>query len=436
MPTKRHGKVRRLLKDNKATVVKNCPFTIKLTYDTPDIVQELGLGIDTGTKYVGVSATTEDKELYASEVELRSDISKNLAARREFRRARRNRKTRYRKVRFNNRVKSKHKGWLAPSVEAKIETHIRVVEGVCNILPIKDITVEVAAFDTQKMQDPEITGIEYQQGTLMGYTIREYLAEKFAHKCCYCGKPQGKGVRFEVEHLTPKARGGSNRITNLGWACHDCNEAKGNLTCEEFGHPKVRKKAESGMKHAAHMNIIRWKLYEHLKGIYGDRLRLTYGSATSFSRHEAGLEKSHTNDARCISGHPDAEPAEEFFFMRKVRRHNRQIHKATISKGGCKKRSQADYIVKGFRLFDKVNAKGSEWYIHGRREKGSFVLKTLEGEKLEIVPSKIALIGSQNTYITERRQALRPPCRGGVPAPAETDENAGEVHERRIQKTG
>lgn len=228
MPTVRHGKVRRLLKEKKATVIRRCPFTIKLTYDTPDIVQEVALGVDAGSKHIGLSATTETKELYASEVELRGDISKLLEARRECRRTRRNRKTRYRKARFGNRVKSKHKGWLAPSVEAKIETHIRVIEGICNTLPIEDIVVEVAAFDTQKMQNPEISGIEYQQGTLLGYTIREYLAEKFNHKCCYCGVSQGNGIRFEVEHLTPKARGGSNRIVNLGWSCHECNEAKGN----------------------------------------------------------------------------------------------------------------------------------------------------------------------------------------------------------------
>lgn len=408
MPTVRHGKVRRLLKENKAIVVKRCPFTIKLTYDTPDLVQEVTLGVDAGSKHIGLSATTETKELYASEVELRDDISKLLEARREYRRARRNRKTRYRKARFDNRVRSKHRGWLAPSVEAKIATNIRVIENICDILPIESIVVEVAAFDTQKMQNPEITGVEYQQGTLMGYAIREYLAEKFNHKCCYCGKPQGNGVRFEVEHLTPKSRGGSNRIVNLGWSCHECNEAKGNLTCEEFGHPEVRKKADAGMKHAAHMSIMRWTLYERLKAIYGDRLHLTYGSTTSYLRQDADLEKSHINDARCISGNPKAEPAEEYFYQKKMRRHNRQIHKLTIQKGGIRKRNQAPYEVKGFRLFDKVKAKGSEWYIHGRRVKGAFVLKTLEGKRLEITPSKITLVEHQSAYVTERRTALLP----------------------------
>lgn len=408
MPTRRYGKIRRLLKQGKAKVIRRCPFAVQLLYDTEENVQPVTLGVDAGSKHIGLSATTEDKELYASEVELRDDISKNLTARREFRSARRSRKTIYRKARFDNRVRAKHKGWLAPSVEAKIDAHIRVIEKVCGFLPICDIFVEVAAFDTQKMQDPEISGIEYQQGTLLGYTIREYLAEKFNHRCCYCGRSQGGGIRFEVEHLTPKSRGGSNRIINLGWSCHDCNEAKGDLTCEEFGHPEVRQAAEDGMKHAAHMSIMKWKLYEKLKAIYGDRLHMTFGSVTASRRSKAGLEKSHINDARCISGHPYAEPAEEHFYQKKIRRHNRQIHKATINKGGVRKRNQAPYEVKGFRLFDKVRAKSKEWYIHGRRLRGSYVLKTLQGDKLEISPSKITPIGEQHAFITERRTALLP----------------------------
>ena len=408
MPTVRHGKVRRLLKSKRAVVVKRCPFTIRLLYDTGDVVQSVSLGVDAGSKHIGLSATTEDRELYAGEIELRDDISKNIDAKRAFRRARRSRKTRHRKARFDNRVRSKHKGWLAPSVEAKIEAHIRTVEKVCSILPVSNITVEVAAFDTQKMQDPEISGIEYQQGTLMGYTIREYLAEKFGHKCCYCGKPQGGDVRFEIEHLTPKARNGSSRIINLGWSCHDCNETKGKRTCEEFGHPEVRKTAEAGMKHAAHMSIMRWKVHERLKSIYGNKVHLTTGATTSYRRNAAGLEKTHTTDARCISGHPDAKPLGCVYYQKKVRRHNRQIHKATIGKGGIRKRNQAEYEVKSFRLYDKVFAKGEEWYVHGRRVKGSFVLKRLDGSKLEIAPSKITMICEQHDYITERRTVLLP----------------------------
>lgn len=163
MPTTRHGKVRRLLKDNKAVVVNTCPFTIKLTYKTSDYKQEIVLGVDSGTKHVGLSATTKSKELYASEVILRSDVVDLLSTRRGLRRTRRSR-LRYRKQRFNNRVKSKKDGWIAPSVRHKIDSHIRIISFVYSILPVSKLIVEVAQFDTQKIKNPEISGKEYQEG--------------------------------------------------------------------------------------------------------------------------------------------------------------------------------------------------------------------------------------------------------------------------------
>ena len=153
MPTTRHGKVRRLLKSNKAIVVNLCPFTIKLTYVTSDYKQEIVLGVDAGTKHVGLSATTKSKELYSSEVILRNDIVDLLSTRRESRKVRRNR-LRYRKPRFDNRVKSKRPGWIAPSVKYKVDAHIRVIGNVCSILPISRIVIEVAQFDTQKINNP------------------------------------------------------------------------------------------------------------------------------------------------------------------------------------------------------------------------------------------------------------------------------------------
>ena len=408
MPTQRYGHVRQMLRSGRAKVVKRTPFTIQLTYKSTTYTQPVSLGIDTGSKHIGVSAVTEGKELYAGEVQLRDDISGNLTVRRQFRRGRRSRKTRYRKPRFDNRVRSKHKGWLAPSMEAKIGTHMRVIDNVCGILPVERITVETAAFDTQKMRDPEISGIKYQQGTLMGYEIREYLAEKFGHKCCYCRKPQGNGVCFEVEHLTPKARGGSDRIINLGWSCHDCNEKKGTMTCEEFGHPEVRMEAEAGMKHAAHMSVMRWKLYERLKTVYRDKLHMTCGSTTSYRRNTAGLSKTHVNDARCISGYPDAAPCGEAFFQKKVRCHNRQIYKAKIYKGGVRKRNQAPYLVKGFRLFDKVEYMGQECFIFGRRSSGYFDIRRLDGTKVHAGVSykKLRFLETRHTMLTERRTAV------------------------------
>lgn len=160
MPTSRYGKVRRLLKSRKAKVIKKCPFTIQLLYRSTNYTQPINLGIDAGSKHIGVSATTKDKVLYEADVALRNDIVDLLSTRRELRRIRRNRKTRYRKTRFDNRKRDD--GWLAPSIQNKIDTHLTVVRKVHEILPITKIIIETASFDIQKIKNPDISGVEYQ----------------------------------------------------------------------------------------------------------------------------------------------------------------------------------------------------------------------------------------------------------------------------------
>ena len=169
MPTNKCGKVRRLLKNKRAKVVRRCPFTIQLLYKTSHIKQPVSLGVDAGSKHIGISATTKDKVLYEADVELRNDIVGLLSTRKENRKNRRNRKTRYRKQRFNNRVSNKKKGWIAPSIKQKVQTHLTVIDKICNFLPITNIVVEVASFDIQKIKNPNISGIEYQQGEQMGF---------------------------------------------------------------------------------------------------------------------------------------------------------------------------------------------------------------------------------------------------------------------------
>lgn len=176
-------KARKLLKQGKAKVVKREPFTIQLLYATGETKQDITLGIDAGSKIIGLSATTDKQELFSAEVELRNDIVDLLSTRRENRRTRRNR-LRYRKPRFLNRVHSKNKGWLAPSIENKIQTHFKIIQKVCSILPITNIIVEVASFDIQKIKNPEIQGIEYQQGEQLGFwNVREYVLWRDGHKC-------------------------------------------------------------------------------------------------------------------------------------------------------------------------------------------------------------------------------------------------------------
>ncbi|MGJ7010105.1 RNA-guided endonuclease IscB, partial [Ohessyouella blattaphilus] len=201
MPTTRHGKVKHLLREGKAKVVKRCPFTIQLTYESTTHTQPITLGVDAGSKTVGLSATTETEELYASETELRTDIVELLATKRQYRRSRRNRKTRYRKPRFSNRVSSKNKGWFAPSIEHKINSHLKLVADVYKILPITKLVVEVASFDIQKIKNPNISGAEYQQGEqLDAWNEREYVLWRDGHTCQHC-KGKSKDKILQTHHL-------------------------------------------------------------------------------------------------------------------------------------------------------------------------------------------------------------------------------------------
>ena len=237
MPTT-SARARHLLDSMHATVVKRTPFTIQMLYGSSGYKQDVTLGVDAGYTNVGFSAVTDDRELVAGYMTLRSNIKALLEKRSNYRRTRRSRLW-HREPRFSNRGISK--GWLAPSIKHKLDSHIKLIEKIKAILPITKSIVEVASFDTQKMQNPEISGIEYQQGELHGYNVRNYLLDKFGHKCAYCGK---RDVPLEVEHIIPKSRGGSNRVSNLTIACHECNHEKGTMSAVEFGHPRIQAKAE------------------------------------------------------------------------------------------------------------------------------------------------------------------------------------------------
>ncbi len=402
MPTDRHGKVRKLLKEKKAVIVNRCPFTIKLTYNIEKpVLFKITLGIDAGSKHVGFSASTQDNEVYTSQVELRNDIVNNLSTRRECRCARRNRKTRYRKPRFNNRKASKKKGWLAPSILNKIGSHLKEVEFIYSILPITDIVVETASFDMQKLK-ADIKGLEapkgtdYQKGEMSGFwNAREYVLFRDGHKCKCCNSKTGD-KRLNVHHIISRKYGG-DAPSNLVTLCETCHNDYHNGTVTL---PKDIKN-NIVFKDAVFMGIMRWAFYNKLKETYKN-VSLTYGYITKNTRILNNIEKTHTSDAFCIAGNVKAKRLDEFYLKKKVRCHNRQIHKFKIEKGGKRKSNQAEKFVKGFKLFDKVEFEDKEYYIHGRRTKGAFVLKTLSGETKEIMPSKIKFIEHQNSLIIEK----------------------------------
>lgn len=377
MPTGRYGKVRHLLKDGKAIIVKRNPFTIKLTYDSSCFVQPVTLGVDAGSKVVGLSATTQSKELFASEVILRNDIVKLLAIKRQNRRTRRNR-LRYRKPRFLNRTKTKHKGWLAPSISHKIETHLSVINNVYKILPISKIIVETASFDIQKIKNPSISGDMYQKGDQLGFwNTREYVLFRDNHKCQHC-KGKSKDSTLSVHHIESRQAGG-NSPSNLVTLCKTCHKKHHKGTID------LKVKRGKSFRDAAFMGIMRWAFYNKLKDIYipmGVEVINTYGFITKNTRITNKLPKTHCVDAYCITGNTDAVLLEQVLIQKKARCHNRQIHKSNMLKGGILKLNQAEYIVKGYRLFDKVIYDGQECFITGRRSTGYFVLKTIEYDKV------------------------------------------------------
>lgn len=399
MPTERHGKVRHLLEDGRAKVVNRCPFTIQLLYDSTKYTQDITLGVDAGSKHIGLSATTAEKELYAADVEIRNDIVKLMSVRRQNRRNRRSH-LRYRPARFENRVHSKHKGWLAPSVENKIGSHLKVIENVHKILPITKIVVETASFDIQKIKNPDISSEEYQDGEQMGFwNVREYVLFRDGHEC-QCCKGKSKDPVLEVHHIESRQIGGDapNNLITLCDTCHKGYHA---------GTVKLPDNIKRGMsfRDATFMGVMRWAFYNRLKEQYPN-VSNTYGYITKNTRIANNLPKEHYVDARCISGNPLAKPLDCVYYQRKVRCHNRQIHKAKILSGGRKKLNQAPHTVKGYRLFDKVRFSGSEYFIFGRRSSGNFDIRDLRGNKVNkgsINCKYLTLVTPAKYYSTERR---------------------------------
>lgn len=417
MPTQRHGKVRHLLKEGKAKVVKKTPFTIQLLYDSPEYTQPVTLGVDAGSKHIGISASTKEKELLAMDVELRTDIQEKLSTRREARRTRRGRKTRYRKPRFNNRVSTKKKGWLAPSVEHKIECHLQTVGDVCSLLPVTKIVMETASFDTQKLKNPEIEGKEYQQGDQLGFwNIREYVLFRDDHECQHChGK--SKDPVLNIHHLESRKTGG-NSPENLITLCETCHQKYHTLNKEQQKQWKLPKRGKS-YRDAAFMGIMRWAFFDRLKETHSDiPVLMTFGYLTKNKRIKLGLTKQHYNDAYCISGNLNAKPLDKVLFKRKIRRHNRQLHKFNPRKGGKRKSNQAPYLVKGFRLFDAVQFNNQQCFITGRRVSGYFVLKMFDFSNIHNSASwrNLKLIERARGYISQMggRQFLPTLSPGGL----------------------
>ena len=392
-------KARLLLKEGKAKVVKMVPFTLQLLYGSSGYKQEVSLGIDAGTQHIGVSATTEKVALFEAEVQPRTDIQELLATRSQFRRARRSRKTRYRTCRFRNR--KKRSGWLAPSVQHKVEAHLKTIRLVHSILPVHHTTIEVAQFDIQKIRNPGIGGRKYQEGPQLGFwNVREYVLFRDAHRCQWChGK--SKDPILNVHHIESRKTGGDSP-ENLITLCETCHD----LIHRTHQEQKLEHKSRS-FRDATQMGIIRWNIYERTRAVFPD-VHLTYRYITKHTRITHELEKSHIVDARCISTHPQAASDNTWYALKFVRRNNRQLHKATIRKGGKRQRNTAPKVVHGFRLFDCVRYQGTICFVFGRRSSGYFDLRTLDGTKIHASAHYTHLKSVQKASVSlvERRSGI------------------------------
>lgn len=375
MPTSRGGRVRWLLKTGKAKVVRTIPFTIQLLEEGRKYYkQEISLGIKPGSKEMGLSATSEKEELFCASVKLRTDIVDLLSTRREQRRTRRSR-IRHREARFNNR-KSEKQGWIAPSIQNKIQFHVKVVEFIHKILPITEITLERCAFDIQKIQNPGISGVQYQEGPQKGFwNVREYVLFRDNHTCQHCKGKSGDKI-LNVHHIESRKTGG-NSPENLITLCETCHKDYHN------GKIMLSFKRGKSFKDLAHLNIMKNKLYEELFKRFGF-IYVTYGYQTKNDRILKGLPKSPEIDAYVISRQNSISTptlSDFIYIIKQVRRHNRQIHKFNILKGGKLKKNQTRYKVFGYRLNDVVRYQGEKYYIGGRRERGYFNIRSLEGDR-------------------------------------------------------
>ncbi len=293
------ARARMLLRERKAAVLRRYPFTIILKTRTDGDLQPIELKADPGSKVTGVVLVADyakrGKTVVAMNLQHRGQAIKDvLDSRRGIRRGRRNRKTRYRASRFDNRTRPG--GWLAPSLMSRVYNVMSWALRLQRITPLRSVAVETVRFDMQAMINPEISGVEYQQGTLAGYEIKEYLLEKWGRQCAYC---KAKGIPLQVEHIIPRSRGGTKRVSNLTVACKACNRSKNNLTAAEFGHPNIQKQALRPLKDAAAVNATRYAIGAALKTL-GLPKSFWSGGRTKFNRTQQGYPKAHWIDAACV----------------------------------------------------------------------------------------------------------------------------------------
>jgi 5-methylcytosine-specific restriction endonuclease McrA len=281
------------------------PFIIRLKDRRVEdcVLQPIALKIDPGSKTTGmalarVEATEEGevhRALFLCEVQHRGQtVHGKKVTQANARRRRRSANLRHRAPRFDHRKIPG--GWLPPSILSRVGNVVTWADRLMRWSPVTRLEVERVRFDTQLLENPEIDGVQYQHGELAGWEVRAYLLIKYAYRCAYCGKTN---VPFEIDHIQPRSRGGSKRVSNLALACHECNQAKGSETASEFGHPEVAARAKAPLKDAAAVNATRYKLVEALR-VFGLPIGIWTGGRTRWNRARFAVEKTHALDAMCV----------------------------------------------------------------------------------------------------------------------------------------
>lgn len=419
MPTT-PARARQLLSSGKAVVVRRFPFTIRLKDRAAGNIHPIRLSLDPGSKFTGLAlsrvAGESHEALWLAELQHRGhQIRESLQQRRNYRKRRRSANLRYRAPRFNNRTKPK--GWLAPSLQHRVDTVISWVGRLSALAPISELAMELVRFDLQQLENPEIQGVEYQQGTLQGYEVREYLLEKWGRQCAYCDT---KDVPLQIEHTDPKAKGGSDRISNLTLACESCNQAKGSQPIQAFlvNDPERLKmilaQAKAPLRDAAAVNSTRWALFNTLKG-FGLPVEIASGGRTKWNRTRFGIPKSHALDALCVG---TTEGATNWSIptlaIKATGRGSYQRTRLTAS-GFPRGYLMRTKSVHGFRTGDMVRAvvpSGKKAGIHtGRvaiRATGSFNIQTLG--------TVVQGIGYRHCRVLMRGDGYSYELKNGVPA--------------------
>ena len=361
-------KAKKLLKSGKAIVVKFKPYTIKLNFECENKTQEVTLGIDSGSKFIGFSAVSSDKELICGTLILDNKTSGRMEEKKIYRRKRRN-KLWYRKSRFLNR--KVEKGWLPPSIQRKYDTHLNLISRIKKLIPINKIIIEVGNFDIQKIENPEISGIEYQQGDMIGYqNIRSFLMFREKGLCQICGKSFTKGNTAHVHHCKQRKDAGSNSVKNLALLHKKCH-----IDLHKKG---LKLKSPKSYKDSTFMNIMKNRFFNDIPDV-----ELTFGYITFTNRIILNIEKTHYNDAFIIAKGDNQERIKPIELVQK-RINNRKLQ---INRKGFKPAIRKQRYP--IRPKDLVWVGGKFYSANGSHDKGRSVIllnkKSIQIKKIEKV---------------------------------------------------